>query len=100
MANLGFRTLVGVLSVLTLSVAGRAQAHAAHPMIFEGSMPAIMGTAWSIFGDGVIDDGTTERLQGRPPEDPQGSRPAPRSSPSISRKHAFPVTPNDLQKSI
>lgn len=70
MAKLRIRTLAGALLALSGSIAciqpAQVQAQEPHPMTFDGyvsPMPAIMGTAWTIFGDGVIDEGTTERLQ-------------------------------------
>jgi hypothetical protein len=54
------------LVLAALGTVTLAQAQEANPMRFYGyapPVPEIMGTAWTIFGDGVIDEGTTDRLQ-------------------------------------
>src|SRR5215469_8138122 len=54
------------LALLVISCATSTQAQQSHPMEFHGYAPpvaAIMGNAWMIFGDGLIDQGTSDRLQ-------------------------------------
>ena len=57
-AVVAFGILLGCLTAAEADVAP-------HPMTFQGyapAVPATMGTAWTIFGDGVIDKGTSDRL--------------------------------------
>jgi hypothetical protein len=62
-----YRPLMRLWLVLAaLGTVTLAQGQESRPMTFSGyasPVPAIMGTAWTIFGDGVIDEGTTDRLQ-------------------------------------
>ena len=55
------------LLALFISICFRpTQAQEPHPMTFSGyapPMPAVLGTAWTIFGDGLIDQGTADKLQ-------------------------------------
>jgi hypothetical protein len=61
------KTLIAAVVLWTsVLVIGSARAAHEHDMMFQGyppPIPTLMGTAWTIFGEGVIRAGTSERLQ-------------------------------------